>query len=171
MDCCLPQWQINELEEKLREQEKQFKWQEQEQQLPCTLVDSTNSIRSTPLESKHFSRDELMNDAEHYILKSSNSMKRQMSLGSTLPKGSNDDTRRKRLSRNSDTENIAAVNPHRGDNKGRQSDPPKPLSRVTRTTKPVPSSQRPITHNRPTARDHQTQGVKVTESKKRVWTR
>lgn len=155
----------------MREQEKQFKWQEQEQQLPCTLVDSTNSIRSTPLESKHFSRDELMNDAEHYILKSSNSMKRQMSLGSTLPKGSNDDTRRKRLSRNSDTENIAAVNPHRGDNKGRQSDPPKPLSRVTRTTKPVPSFQRPITHNRPTARDHQTQGVKVTESKKRVWTR
>lgn len=173
--------QIGELEKKLREQEErlqlqqeqQLKLQAQEQEMACTLVDSTNALRSTmPQEANKFERDESMIDAEHYTLKSSNSMKRPMSQGSTLPKGRDSliETRRRRLSRNSETENIAS-NPRSGDTKGRQSDPPRPISRTPRITKPATGFQRPINHTRVTARDQQTQGTKASESKKRVWTR
>ncbi|KAL1833550.1 hypothetical protein ACET3Z_003201 [Daucus carota] len=180
-DSLLLRQKIGELEEKLREQEErlhlqqeqQFKRQAQEQQTGSTLVDSTNALRSNmPQEANKSQRDESMIDAEHCILKSSNSMKRPMSQGSTLPKGRDSliETRRRRLSRNSETENIAS-NLRSGDTKGRQSDPLRPMSRTARITKPATVSQRPITNTRVTGRDQQTQGTKATESKKRVWTR
>lgn len=153
--------------------EQQLKLQAQEQQMACTLVDSTSAVRSNmPHEANKIERDESMIDAEHCILKSSNSMKRPMSQGSTLPKGRESliETRRRRLSRNSETENNAS-NLRSGDTKGRQSDPPRPISRAARITKPSTGSQRPITQTRVTARDQQTQVTKATESKKRVWTR
>ncbi|KAL8109216.1 hypothetical protein AgCh_025348 [Apium graveolens] len=173
---------IGELEEKLREQEErlqsqqeqQLKLQAHEQEMACTLVDSTNAIRSNMplLEGNKFERDELMIDTENCVLKSSNSMKRPMSQGSALPKGRDSlvETRRRRLSRNSETENVAS-NLRSGDTKGRQSDPPRLISRTPRVTKPASGVQRPITRTRVTARDQQIQGTKATESKKRVWTR
>ncbi|KAA8546680.1 hypothetical protein F0562_003089 [Nyssa sinensis] len=180
------QHKVGELERKLKEKENnseslllqkikelEDKLKEQEQQLACALtVDSTASVRGTPLEGRCFVRDELMNEAEHHILRSSNSMNRPRSQGSISLKGNDSlhDTRRKRLSRNGETENNnIIVSTSVIDNKGRQSDPPKPFVRVTRTAKPVTNAQRPFTHNR-TSRD-QVQGIKEKDNKKRIWSR
>ncbi|KAL1808554.1 hypothetical protein ACET3Z_025544 [Daucus carota] len=60
----------------------------QDQQTGSTLVDSTSALKSNmPQEANKFQRDELMINAEHCILKSSNLMKRPISQGSKLPKG------------------------------------------------------------------------------------
>ncbi|XP_071912548.1 kinesin-like protein KIN-14R [Coffea arabica] len=152
---------IKELEDKIREQE---------QQLACATVSDSaiDSTRSTPLEGKHSVRDELMNDCERRILRSSNSLSHHSSQGPTSQK---DDllhmARRKRLSRNGETENNAAIS---SDNKGRQSDPPKPFPRISRATaKPVITAQRPTLHGK-TSRDP-VQGIKERENKKRIWSR
>ncbi|KAL2551316.1 Di-glucose binding protein with Kinesin motor domain [Forsythia ovata] len=80
------------------------------------------------------------------------------------------EVRKKRLSRRkSEVENNTIVPTPVSDNKGRQSDPPKPLSRVSRTTKPVISTQRPVIRNK-INRDP-VLGIKERDSKKRVWSR
>lgn len=94
-------FQIKELEDKIKDQE---------QQLARMVADSdaTKSLRSSPLESsKCPSRDDLTNDIEQRILKSSNAINRQASQGSNLLKGKDtvQQVRRKRLSTNSEAEN------------------------------------------------------------------
>ncbi|CAK9156008.1 unnamed protein product [Ilex paraguariensis] len=179
------QQKVEELERKLKEQEQnsesivlrqkinelEDKFRVQEQQLACTLVsDSANSLRSTPTEDKRCVRDETMNEADRYILRSSNSTNRQMSRGSNLLKGNDfrHDIRRKRLSRNSETENII-LSSSLNEKKARQSDPPKPFPRVTKTANPATNAPRRLTHIR-TNRDP-AQGVKEMDSKKRIWSR
>ncbi|XAR73509.1 Minus-end-directed kinesin ATPase [Bertholletia excelsa] len=156
---------IKDLEEKLRDQEQRFASRE--------ILDDADAPRATPLEVKHCARDETTNNTEHHILRSSNTINRRGSQGSTFSKGheSLQDARRKRLSRNSDTENkFVTTTISLNDSKGRQSDPPKSFAtRITRTAKPVATSQRPFTHSR-TTRD-QVQGAKERESKKRIWSR
>lgn len=154
--------QIKELEDKIKEQE---------QQLACTIVSdsATNTTRSTPLEGKHSVKDELMNESERRILRSSNSLGRHLSQGPTSLK---DDSlpiaRRKRLSRNGETENNAALS---SDNKGRQSDPPKPFPRISRAAaKPALTAQRTTTLHGKTSRDP-VHGIKERENKKRIWSR
>ncbi|XP_059644265.1 kinesin-like protein KIN-14R [Cornus florida] len=183
------QQKVKELEGKLEEQEhnsdsllnlkiKELEdtVKELEQQLECNrTVDSIASTRTTattPLESKcHHVRDEITNGAEHNILRNSNSINHRMSQGSNLLKGNDSlhNVRRKRLSKNSETENISTSSLN--DSKGsRQSDPPKPFSRITRTAKPLTNAQRPSSAHNKTSRD-QVQGIKERDSKKRIWSR
>ncbi|KAG5534331.1 hypothetical protein RHGRI_022456 [Rhododendron griersonianum] len=149
---------VKELEDKLREQEQQY----------VSKLSLDPTVRATPLEGKRCIRDDTMNDTEHHILRSSNSINRPMSLGSTLPKGNIPfHGTRKRLSRNSEPENNSL-----NDKKGRHSDPPKPFSRVARTTVKQPvvtTSKRPVAHNQ-TTRDP-VQAIKERENKKRIWSR
>ncbi|KAL7223510.1 hypothetical protein ACSBR1_025041 [Camellia fascicularis] len=158
---------IKELEDKLREQEQKFGFK--------LSLDSTDALGATPLEGKCYVRYETMNDIEHHhILRSSNSIncREKESQGSTLLKGNKSlhDTRRK-SSRNGETENKISLSTSLNDNKGRKSDPPKPFARITRTVKPVSTSQsqRPFTHSR-TSRD-EVQGIKERDNKKRIWSR
>ncbi|KAI8540896.1 hypothetical protein RHMOL_Rhmol08G0021000 [Rhododendron molle] len=149
---------VKELEDKLREQEQQY----------VSKLSLDPTVRATPIEGKRCIRDDTMNDTEHHILRSSNSINRPMSLGSTLPKGNIPfHGTRKRLSRNSEPENNSL-----NDKKGRHSDPPKPFSRVARTTVKQPvvtTSKRPVAHNQ-TTRDP-VQAIKERENKKRIWSR
>lgn len=124
-------------------------------------------------------REEATNEADHRILKSSNSVNRRISQGLAAVKEHHDSyqetTRRKRLSsRSDDVENKAVVPTPVSDNKSRHSDPPKPAPpRVSRTYKPtVAASQKQVVRGK-MSRDHQpTQGgIKERESKKRMWTR
>ncbi|KAK2978742.1 hypothetical protein RJ640_003901 [Escallonia rubra] len=159
-DSSLLHQKIKELEEKFREQD---------EHLACSLLVGSTTSRSTPPEGKRLARDSFVSGAEHFVLRSSNSTNRQTSQGATLLKGNETlhDIRRKRLSRNSETENFTPNSLN--DNKGRQSDPPKPFARVTRTVRPVTTSQRPVTTSRTSAVT--AQGNKERENKKRMWSR
>ncbi|KAM7519782.1 hypothetical protein LguiB_018744 [Lonicera macranthoides] len=174
------QHKVEELERKLKEQEQnsessllrekikelEEKVKDQEQQLAHThILDITNPSRSSPPEGKR-AREESTNEAEHYILKSSNSINRQTNQRSA-PKekdsASFHEVRRKRLSKNGDTENISVST---NSSQSRKSDPPKPFPRVTRMAKPVTGSQRLSAGNRSSR-----EPVKERESKKRIWSR
>ncbi|XP_076916445.1 kinesin-like protein KIN-14R [Bidens hawaiensis] len=164
---------IEELERKLKEQEQysdstslQIKIKELEEMLKekerrmsiVTIADSSSSMRSTPRHNAGGSN--IMNEVEPHILRGSNIMnrgpagytrlKRNDSLGSIGV-----EVTRKRLSRNSEVENVDNHHP----NKSRKSDPPKPkLSKgPPRMVKPAPA---PATG---------TQRAKEREAKKRVW--
>ncbi|KAF5454378.1 hypothetical protein F2P56_024049 [Juglans regia] len=157
-ESCLLHQKIKELEDKLRVQEQQSQG----------IHDCTDhAVRaSTP---KTFIRDEFMNEIESRILRSSNSINRPLSQGSTLQKGSDSlhEMRRKRDFRNADVENHIFVSSSLNDTKvSRKSDPPK-IARVMRTTKLVTATQGPLTHKR-TSRDH-NQGIKERENKKKIW--
>ncbi|KAL0291181.1 UNVERIFIED_CONTAM: Kinesin-like protein KIN-14R [Sesamum angustifolium] len=156
---------IKELEDKVREQEKQ---------LASTMTsESAIPLRShTPNESKQAVRDETANEAEHRILRSLNSVNRRGSQGSVPVKeyDSLNEGRKKRLSRNSEVENNGVVPTPASDNKCRHSDPPKPIPRVLKTTKPVATAtQRPVIRSK-TSRDPLL-GIKERDSKKRMWSR
>ncbi|KAG6702646.1 hypothetical protein I3842_07G046100 [Carya illinoinensis] len=170
------QHEVNELERKLKEQEQnsescllhqkikeledKLKVQEQQSQ------DCTDAVRATP---KTFIRDELMNEIEPRILRSSNSINRPLSQGSTLQRGNDSfhEMRRKRDFRNADAENNIFVSSSLNDTKvSRKSDPPK-IARVMRTTKLVTATQGPLMHKR-TSRDY-NQGIKERENKKKIW--
>ncbi|KAL2241101.1 UNVERIFIED_CONTAM: Kinesin-like protein KIN-14R [Sesamum indicum] len=156
---------IKELEDKVREQEKQ---------LASTMTsESAISLRSsTPNESKQMVRDETANEAEHRILRSLNPVNRRGSQGSVPVKeyDSLNEVRKKRLSRNSEVENNCVVPTPASDNKCRHSDPPKPIPRVLKTTKPVATAtQRPVIRSK-TSRDP-ILGTKERDSKKRMWSR
>ncbi|XP_052197998.1 kinesin-like protein KIN-14R isoform X2 [Diospyros lotus] len=156
--------QIKELEDKLKEKEQQFSHK--------LSLGSADALRATPLEGKCYVRDETMMDSEHHILRNANSINRRGSQGSVSVKANEPvpGIRRKRLSRNSETENNNTESTSLNDKRGRQSDPPKPLARFTRTAKPATTSQRPINQNRAASRD-QVQGIKERDNKKRIWSR
>ncbi|XP_062100705.1 kinesin-like protein KIN-14R isoform X2 [Humulus lupulus] len=159
-DSLLLHRKIKELEDKLKEQEQQFR---------CTH-DFIDSIKATPVEVKTCVRDELMNDIEPYILRSSNSI-RPMSQGSMRGNDSTQGTRRKRVFKSGETENIM-MSTGLNERKIRKSDPPK-ISRFTRTAKPATTTtaaQGPFTHKRVVTKD-QVQGVKERENKKKIWSR
>lgn len=149
--------QIKELEEKLKQQERRLSI--------TTIADSSSSMKLTPREEgKH----KFINEAEQHILRSSNVMNRQMVAGYNRPKRTDSlgsiggEVRRKRLSRNSEVENVEI-----NENKSRKSDPPKPHQRgPTRTVKPAPApvAQRPV--SRPS---NPIQAVKDRATKKRMW--
>ncbi|KAF5738045.1 Di-glucose binding protein with Kinesin motor domain isoform 1 [Tripterygium wilfordii] len=151
---------IMEVEDKLKQQELQ---------LQCKLnLCSADVMGFTPREGMSYTRDEeLIKEIEPCILRSSNSINRPMSQGSILPKGSSlfNETRKKRHSRSSETENIATTT-----NMGRKSDPPR-VARVMKTTKPVTTAttQGLLSHKR-SNRD-QVQGIKERDSKKKIWSR
>ncbi|KAL3630147.1 hypothetical protein CASFOL_023131 [Castilleja foliolosa] len=149
---------INELEDKVREQEKQ---------LASTKIPDH-------VENKQPVREEQTNESEHCILRSLNSVNRRGSQGS-VPVKENEaprEAQKKRFSRNGDIENNNRVVPTPvSDIKGRHSDPPKHVPRVSRTTKPVITTQRPVSaRSTKTSRDP-VQGIKERDSKKRMWTR
>lgn len=119
--------QIKELEDKVREQEKQLTLK--------VIPESVNPFRSTPIEHEQSVRDEITTETEHHILRSLNSAKRQVAQGSVLVKEHNtlQEVRKKRLSRRkSEVENNKVLPTPISDNKGRQSDPAKPFPRVSR---------------------------------------
>ncbi|KAI3451268.1 hypothetical protein Pfo_007933 [Paulownia fortunei] len=181
------QHKVKELERKLKEQEEnpecpsllqkikelEDKVREKEKQLASTMISESaaNSLRSTPMESKRSVRQEITNEAEHRILRSLNSINRRGSHGSVLVKENDSlhEVRKKRLSRNGEVENNSVVPTPVSDNKGRHSDPPKPFPRVSRTTKPIITAQRPVARSK-TSRDP-VQGIKERDSKKRMWSR
>ncbi|KAI3518996.1 hypothetical protein L1887_07955 [Cichorium endivia] len=173
------QEKIEELERKLKEQEQnsdsttlllkikvlEEKLKDQERRLSiATIADSCSSMKTAPHdEGKHVggggSKDKFINEIDQHVLRGSNLMNRQTtaslnrskrndSMGSNCAGG---EVRRKRVSRNSEVENV---------------DPPRVHQRggSTRVVKPVPGpvTQRPVL-GRP------SQGVKDRESKKRVW--
>ncbi|XP_062145480.1 kinesin-like protein KIN-14R [Alnus glutinosa] len=177
------QHKVNELERKLKEQEQnsesclhqkikelENKLRVQEQQLQCTH-DCTDAVRATPNEGKTCIRDDFMNEIEHRILRSSNSLNRSLNQGSVRGNDSLHETRRKRDQlRSADTENNIFLPSSLNDSKlSRKSDPPKIATRVMRTTKLVTTAQGPLTHKR-TSRD-QVQGVKERDTKKKIWSR
>ncbi|VVA35940.1 PREDICTED: kinesin [Prunus dulcis] len=146
---------IKELQDKLREQEKQSEF--------------ADAVRATPNEGKTCVRDEIMNDAEACILRSSNSLNRPMSQGSISLRGNDSvrETRRKREFKSGETENIIRLPNSFNDNKVRKSDPPK-IARITRTAKPATATQGPSV-NRRFSRD-QIQ-VKERDTVKKIWSR
>ncbi|XP_050388067.1 kinesin-like protein KIN-14R [Argentina anserina] len=157
------------LEQKLRELEKKLvedKLRGQENQLQCTRV-LTEAVRATPQEGKAHVRDEIMNDVDPCILRTSNSVNRRMSQGSTLLKGTDSlhEKRRKREFRRGETENFHRLSISLYDNKSRKSDPPK-IARITRPAKPVTATQGPLIHKR-INRD-QVQ-VKERDTKRKIW--
>ncbi|KAJ0660091.1 putative minus-end-directed kinesin ATPase [Helianthus annuus] len=156
---------IRELEEKLKEKERRTSI--------ATIADSSSSMKSTPKYVAGGSRDnKYVNEAEPHILRGSNIMnrgpmaagysraKRNDSLGSTGV-----EVTRKRLSRNSEVENVDNNHP----NKSRKSDPPRPNRAPTRMVKPAAAAaaatQR-LHQGRPSSG---TQGLKDRENKKRMW--
>ncbi|XP_004289515.1 PREDICTED: geminivirus Rep-interacting motor protein-like [Fragaria vesca subsp. vesca] len=155
---------IKELEDKLREQEKQLT--EEKLRSQCTQV-LTEMVRATPHEGKSRIRDEIMNDVDPCILRTSNSLNRRMSQGSTLLKGNESvhEKRRKREFKSGETENFHRLSTSLYDNKSRKSDPPK-IARITRPVKPVTATQGPLIHKR-IIRD-QVQ-VKERDNKKKIW--
>ncbi|GER34517.1 kinesin-4 [Striga asiatica] len=161
---------IKELEEKLREQEKQIAASKAISEPVANTIKS-----STPMENnKQSNKDETPNEHEHRILRSLNTVNRRGSQGSSaLPKENEaplHESRRKRLSRNGEVENTSIYPTPLSDNsKGRHSDPPKHVPRVSRMAKPVTGAQKPVARSK-TSRDP-VQGVKERDSKKRMWTR
>ncbi|CAK7339648.1 unnamed protein product [Dovyalis caffra] len=183
----LLQQKIKELEGKLREQEK-FKLHN----------DFADVVTATLDGQKTCSIDELMVDVvEPHILRSSNSINRPLSRGSsTLPRGGNSlhETRKKRQSRSGETENhmipASFLSLHETrkkrqsrsgeaenhmipasfkDNRGRKSDPPK-MARVVRPAKSlVTGAQEQSTHKR--INKDQEQGIKERDIKKKIWSR
>ncbi|KAJ9670289.1 hypothetical protein PVL29_026684 [Vitis rotundifolia] len=182
------QQKVNELERKLREQEEssevaallhlkikelEEKLREQEQQSECsTYQDCASVSRVTPIEVKPRVRDEFMSDVEPNILRN-RPMNRPMSQGSTFLRGTDSlsDKRKRREFRSTEMENNTIVSNSSNDNRTRQSDPPKPFARLTRTVKPVGAANRrpSLTHSK-ISRD-QVQGIKETDTKKRIWSR
>lgn len=138
--------------------------------MQCTLTSNlTDVARASPYEGKTYIMDEFMSDIEHRILRSSNSISRPLSHGSTLPRGTDTlhETRKKRQSRSGEVENnIIPVSFN--DNRGRKSDPPK-VARIMRTTKPITAAPGPLNHKR-IIRD-QGQGIKERDAKKKIWSR
>ncbi|KAI3747557.1 hypothetical protein L6452_10049 [Arctium lappa] len=148
---------IKELEKKLNDQERRMSI--------ATIADSSSSMRSTPREECKF-----VGEAEQHILRSSNLMNRQTTASHNRSKRNDSlgsyggEMRRKRLSRNSEVENVDVPSTFNNDNKSRKSDPPRPHRGSTRVVKPAaPVTQRPVHFSRP------TQGVKDRENKKRMW--
>jgi len=117
-------------------------------------------------------RDEAMGEVDPFILRSSNSSSHRASHGSTMSKRGEvvHETRRKREFRSGETENqmpgpnAAALH----DKRIRKSDPPKPFSRVMKTTiRPAAGTQRPLVHSR-VSRDN-AQVTKDKDAKKKMW--
>ncbi|GAA0168157.1 microtubule binding motor protein [Lithospermum erythrorhizon] len=178
------QHKVNELERKMKDhsqssesflrqkiKELEDKIKEQEQLARTTLAaEPAHTVKSAAMESKQCGGDELMKEADNCILKSSQSVNRRESQGSVVVKTNKDShsvVRRKRLSRNGEAENM-----HIAPQRSRQSDPPKPYSKLSRTTAKTTTStaaQRPSIHSK-TSRD-QVQEVKERDPKKRMWTR
>ncbi|KAM0067625.1 putative minus-end-directed kinesin ATPase [Helianthus debilis subsp. tardiflorus] len=154
---------INELEETLKEKERRMS-------INSTAADSSSSMKSSSREDpKHNdgSRDnKFIKDVEQHVLRSSNLMNRQVAAGYNRSK-KNDSVgsigvTRKRLSRNSEVENV-----DNNESQSRRSDPPRPHHQgPARMAKPVPASQRPDNHSRPSGPN---QGFKERENKKRTW--
>ncbi|XP_073034581.1 kinesin-like protein KIN-14R isoform X1 [Primulina eburnea] len=159
------QQKIKDLEDKLREREKQLE--------STTLSESSNLLRSTPVEAKRVIIDEVANEVEHHILRSTNSMNRQVIQAPSVMVKENDsllhEARKKRFSSNSEVENKVVVRTPVGDNKGRHSDPPKQFARVSRMSKPIAPAQRPLVR-KVVSRDP-VQEIKERDSKKRMWSR
>lgn len=130
-------------------------------------------LRSTPVEAKRVIRDEVTNEVEHRILRSTNSMNRQVIQAPFVMVKENDtllhESRKKRFSSHSEVENKVVVRTPVGDNKGRHSDPPKQFARVSRMSKPIAPAQRPLVR-KVTSRDP-VQEIKERDSKKRMWSR
>ncbi|PIN15034.1 hypothetical protein CDL12_12326 [Handroanthus impetiginosus] len=165
-ECLSLRQKIKELEDKVRELEKQ---------LASTIISEyVNSSRSTPTESKRSAREEKTNEAEHRILRSLNTVNRRVSQGSVLVKENDSlhEVRKKRLSRNGEVENnsTVAVPTPVSDNKGRHSDPPKPVPRISRT-KAITTAQRPVVAPRNKTSRDPMQGIKERDTKKRMWSR
>ncbi|KAK4393940.1 Kinesin-like protein KIN-14R [Sesamum angolense] len=162
------QKKVNDLENKLWEQMQQSEsssliLQQQVRELERKLKELEDNPESVSLrqkikelEDKQASvRDETANEVEHRILRSLNSVNRRGSQGSVPVKeyDSLNEGRKKRLSRNSEVENNGVVPTPASDNKCRHSDPPKPIPRGLKTTKPVATAtQRPVIRSK-TSRD------------------
>ncbi|KAJ0703765.1 putative minus-end-directed kinesin ATPase [Helianthus annuus] len=156
---------IRELEEKLKEKERRTSI--------ATIADSSSSMKSTPKYVAGGSRDnKYVNEAEPHILRGSNIMnrgpmaagysraKRNDSLGST-----GGEVTRKRLSRNSEVENVDNNHP----NKSRKSDPPRPNRAPTRMVKPAAAAAAATQRLHQGRPSNGTQGLKDRENKKRMW--
>ena len=160
-------WQLKELEDRYREREQQ--WQ---QQAHC----SVDPGKATPDLGKSCMSGECPSENEPRILKSSNSVNRQISQGSTLFKGNNDSTRQirgKREFRSNEAENNCVMSTSLHDRKvARKSDPPRITRAVRPTTKPViGTTQAPLSHKRASTSRDQVQGIRERESKKKIWSR
>ncbi|KAL4569257.1 hypothetical protein LXL04_024893 [Taraxacum kok-saghyz] len=137
----------NNLQQKIDELERKLK--EQEQDSDSILLH--HKIKE--LEEKVKEKD------EQGILKSSNMMNRQK-MSSYKPKANDfvsGEIKRKRLSRNSDVENVATPSTYgNNEKKGRKSDVPKPPTRMV--NKPMASTPKTL-----------PVGTKDRQSKKRMW--
>ncbi|KAL2905874.1 Kinesin-like protein KIN-14R [Bienertia sinuspersici] len=149
---------VKELEEKVKDQERQLE-QRVLRPMDCAEV----ATAATPVGGRPPLKDEAMAEADPYILRSSNSSNR-MSNASMLSRKSefHAENRRKREFRSGETENQMPAPAALHDKKIRKSDPPKPYSRVTKTTvsRPVAAAQRPLGHSRVT---------REKDTKKRMW--
>ncbi|KAI7736686.1 hypothetical protein M8C21_012222, partial [Ambrosia artemisiifolia] len=156
---------IKELEEKLNEKERRIS-------IISTVADSSSSMKSSPREGpKHnggSGDNKFIKEVEQHVLRSSNLMNRQTAAGYNRSKRNESlgsigiGVTRKRLSRNSEVENV-----ENNENKSRRSDPPRPYHKgPIKMAKPAPAAQRPVGHSRPSDTN---QGFKDRENKKRMW--
>ena len=129
--------QVKDLEEKLKEQERQL-----EQRILQPLDNAAEVAGATPVVGGRPSlQDETMIEVDPFILRSSNSSNR-MSHGCTYSRKSEViiETRRKRGLRSGETENQMPAPAGLHEKKIRKSDPPKPF--LTKSKRPVAPPQR-----------------------------
>ncbi|KAK4417012.1 Kinesin-like protein KIN-14R [Sesamum alatum] len=179
------QQQVRELERKLKELEENPESLSLRQKVSCFLLPefefqflvllhlmTCRKRNDKILSARCLVVDETAHEAEHRILRNLNSVNRRGSQGSIPVKeyDSLNEARKKRQSRNSEVENNGVVPTPASDNKGRHSDPPKPVPRVLKTTKPIATAtQRPVIRSK-ISRDP-VQAIKERDSKKRMWSR
>lgn len=146
-----------------------------EQQLQCQGTHDCEEMRTaTPSLGKSFAHDMVMTDMESRILRSSNSISRPMSHGSSFHGHTGEallpEQRRKRNSRAGETENLFVPPSSLNDKRIRKSDPPRVTKAVRTVTKPVTTAQGATLNTRRVSRG-QVQGVKEKDNKKKMWSR
>ncbi|KAL2349000.1 hypothetical protein Fmac_003000 [Flemingia macrophylla] len=154
--------QMKELEDRYKEREQQW------QQTHC-LVDA---VKATPEVGKSCMGEECPSEIDAGILRSSNSVNRQISQGS-LFKGNNSphQIRNKREFKSNDENNFVMSSSLNDRKVARKSDPPKIVRGGRPTPRPVIASQAAVSHKRASTSRDQAQGIRERDSKKKIWSR
>lgn len=151
---------------RLKEQEQHIQQMATTREFPDVPNATPNEVR-TCFKDDNFGNENM--ESNNNILRTSNRLKTRRHDSLNL----NEMTRKKRASRSGETENNGD-DPHMKEKRIRKSDPPKVLSRVVRTTRPVSgsSNQVPMAHKRVIKREQQEVPVgKERDFKKKMWSR
>ncbi|CAH2061495.1 unnamed protein product [Thlaspi arvense] len=163
---------VKELEVRLKEQELHIQQMAATREFPDVASATPNEVK-TCFKEDNFGNE---NAESNNILRTSNRLKASARRNVSL--NLNEVSRKKRISRSSETENNGGGDdhPHMNEKRIRKSDPPKVVAaRLTRPTRPVsgPSNQVPVAQRRVINREQQQQApvVKERDPRKKIWSR